>query len=1071
MFELKIYRKGHEMVFRTAAASVRRGRFALWFILPSLQLFFSPFGLSQTTLPVSNSGTQYAVEHLSSREGLPDNAVRSILQDRRGFIWLGTDAGLCRYDGRDFKIFRKDPIDPGGLRDNRIKCLYQDRAGRLWVGTVAGGLHRYNAGLENFEHWSHDDGDENSLSANGVSVLCEDHTGTLWIGTMGAGLNALDPESGTITRYQHHPDTPHSLGNDFVRAIYEDSQGRLWIGSDAGLDTFDRTQQLFRRQAFRQPPHNRSGTAVGVIHGDDDGMLWLGTPFGLVRFDPAGGDSRIWQPAAATESYEENRVTAIQADSGGTLWIGTLSHGLHLFDRENFRAERIAAGTSGSLPGTASVNAIFRDRSGMIWAGTFNGIYKISAYRIRFHDWNRETGHGKLTSNYIWPIYEDREGVIWIGTLAGLNAWHPTSGQITHYVHDPENPASLSDNAVIAVSEDSRGGLWAGTFTGGLNRLNRQTGAFQHWRHDPGDPQSLPHNLVGRIYEDRSGTLWIATAQGLATFSREQDRVIRYPGPGAKPVMQDQYISDMLEDREGHFWIATLQGGLHRLDRRQGSVRQWRTEPGNPHAISANAVTDIIELPDRAHPAKYYLWLGTEGGGLNRFDPQTGRFRAFTEADGLADNTLSSMVADEAGNIWCATPKGLTQFDPATGSCRTYDGRDGIPNVQFNPWAGLKTRAGRLFFGTPEGMIYFDPQQLAGKGSDLPPPLVFTSLEVFNRPVKIGKDSPLQVSVSEAQTVRLSHREDIFSLTFAALDYTRPEQNRYAYQMEGLHEEWIDLGTRNRIDFTGLSAGEYLLRVKAANSRGSWNEEGARLAIIIAPPFWQAWWFRLLLIAGMGGLLYSFYRMRLGHMLEVERTRTRIARDLHDEVSATLSGISWFAKAAQETQSAPPAEGEPDFHRLIIESAGEAQEKIRDIIWAIQPEHDDWGSLFAHCQRYAADLLESKGIHPHLEVIPPAPPKPLKMATRQHFWLLFKEILTNTVRHADCRTVQITLTAARGEVFLEVADDGKGFDPAQTTSGNGLKNIRARAKALGADCQLHSRTGEGTCWTVRFGMG
>lgn len=186
---------------------------------------------------------------------------------------------------------------------------------------------------------------------------------------------------------------------------------------------------------------------------------------------------------------------------------------------------------------------------------------------------------------------------------------------------------------------------------------------------------------------------------------------------------------------------------------------------------------------------------------------------------------------------------------------------------------------------------------------------MFTALEVFNRPVKIGKDSPLKLSVSEAQAVRLSHREDIFSLTFAALDYTRPEQNRYAYMMEGLHDEWIDLGTRNRIDFTGLSAGEYLLRVKGANSRGIWNEEGARLAIVIAPPFWHTGWFRLLLAAALGGLLYAFYRMRLGHMLEVERTRTRIARDLHDEVSATLSGISWFAKAAQETQRIPRRKG------------------------------------------------------------------------------------------------------------------------------------------------------------------
>jgi signal transduction histidine kinase len=552
----------------------------------------------------------------------------------------------------------------------------------------------------------------------------------------------------------------------------------------------------------------------------------------------------------------------------------------------------------------------------------------------------------------------------------------------------------------------------------------------------------------------------------LATFDPKRNHVIRYKNPSEEIRLLDLYVMDLHEDRNKNFWIGTSRAGLFKLNRKNGAVLQWLHQPEKPNSISSNAVTDILEISDPQNHSKYYLLLGTEGGGLNWFDPETGISRAFTVSDGLSDNTISSIVMDNIGFVWISTGKGLTRFDPKNKTFQNYDQRDGLPFSEFNPWAGMKSRTGKLYFGTPQGIIFFDPKELSADESDNPLPVVFTGLEVFNKLVTVGNNSPLSRSIVDAETISLSHRDFIFSLKFAMLDFKKPEQNLYAYKMEGLHGEWIDLGNRARVDFTGLAPGEYVLRVKAANSKGIWNHEGATLKVFITPPFWQTWWFRLLVLAALLGLLYTFYRMRLERLLEVERTRTGIARDLHDEVSATLSGISWFAKAARSEEEA--GKNRRNFMDNIIDSASDAQEKIKDIIWAIQPEHDKWEQLFAHCQRYAADLLESNGIKPEMEFQPPEGSKEVDMKTRQNFWLLFKEILVNAVKHSKCNIAKINMIAEGRAIHLEIIDDGIGFDTTQESKGNGLANIRSRAETLGAECRLFSEPGKGTSWKIRL---
>ncbi len=1036
---------------------------------------------------------QISKERLTTENGLANNNIRNILQDQRGFLWLGTEEGLQRYDGHSFKLFSKRP---NSLRDNRIKTLYQNNSGQIWVGTVSGGLHLYHPSLESFQSWTSDSLAESRLSSTGVSAITEDAEGTLWIATMGSGLYALQPEAGQLSHYRHSADNTNSLSNDYVRALYVDAENRLWIGSDAGLDRFLPEENAFRKQNFPEPAGNRSGRAVGVIAGNSSGNLFLGTPFGLVSYDPAGGSSHLWQPApAANDGYETNRVTAIADHTENLLWVGTLSQGLFLLEKNNLRPIKLQETAPANVQTSYATNAIIQDNGGITWVGTINGLEKILPETSRFRNWQQLT-NATLSSNYIWPIYQDRTGVIWIGTIGGLNAFDPATGEVTQYLHDPKNPKSLGDNSVIAIYEDSYHDLWIGTFTGGLNRLNRSNDTFDHWRHHPDHPSSLPHNLTSAIYEDRSGQLWIGTAKGLATFDRDAGQVIRARISDASAVMQDRYISDMYEDRQGNFWVTTLRSGLHLLDRGSGTSRQWMHDPNDPQSVSANALGDILALPHPADSNRTILWLGSEGGGLIRFDPGEESFRSFSSADGLSDNSITSMVADDENILWLATAKGLTRFDPKNESARIYDQRDGISNAEFNPWAGMKSQSGELWFGTPNGITLFDPRTFSSEESPKPPTVIFTELAIFNQTVAVGEKNILSSAISETETIRLSHQDHIFSISFAALDFTRPEQNRYAYILEGLHNEWIDLGNRHQISFTGLSPGSYRLRVKAANSAGVWNETGISLKLIITPPFWRSNWAYLLYVILLGAALLAYRQydrrkqeretaekirqareaadlreaqlraeaaesrtkaLQAAQETEKQQIRMRIASDLHDEIGSNLSSIALISNLLQKTPdlSADVQEAFQDVNR----AARDSTEAIRDIVWFINPKSDSIGDLITRMKETARTMLQqidydfNDAVGETAQKLPPE--------AKRNIYLIFKEILNNIIRHARAKQVNITVAAKGDLLTVSIQDDGIGFAPASDSSGNGLQNMRYRAEQIGGKIRIDSSPGKG----------
>ncbi len=811
-------------------------------------------------------------DRISIEEGLSQSGANCVLQGERGFMWFGTGYGLNKFDGINFTKYIHDPDLPNSLSSNDIRALYEDETGVLWIGT-RGGLNRFNRDAQTFTHWRNEPDDPQSLSNDWVVSIYEDASGVLWIGTRG-GLNQFDRTKGTFSRYLNDPGDAGSLSHDDVRAISEDEAGMLWIGTRGGLNKLDRELQTFTH--WRNEPGNPQSLShddVQTILFDRSGDLWIGTKRGLNRLDREAQSFTRWlNEPDDPHSLSNDDVRAIREDESGSLWIGTWGGGIHRLDRE--RNEFVHWVNDPSNPNSLSDNSVFsiyEDRTGIIWVGTVNGVNKFHQDQKDFVHWASDPGNpNSLSHNFVFSICEDRSGVLWIGTDGGgLNEYDRETETFKHWMNEPGNPHSLSHAGVFSIHEDRRGILWIGT-KGGLNRFDRQNESFAHWVNEPGNPQSLSNNEVLSVYEDRAGALWIGTRGGLNRFDREEEKFTRWVNePGNPESLSNDVVVSIFEDRSGSLWIGT-NGGLNRYEREADKFTRWLNEPGDPGSLGNNEVLSIYE--DRSGT----LWIGTTGGGLNRLDRDRGTFRRYKEKEGLPNDVIYGILEDEKGYLWLSTNKGVSRFDTRAETFRNFDAQDGLPFYEFNQGAHLESR-GKLYFGGIGGLIAFLPVEIRDNPNT--PPIVITAFKKHGEVARID--------LTDAEEIRLSYQEDYFSFEFAALDYRNPKKNRYAYRMEGLHEEWVDSGARNYATYTRLDPGGYIFRVKGSNNDGVWNEKGASVKISITPPFWRSWWFRLLTVVSIVGFFVLWHRIRVRnietHRKELEVQVAKRTREIADK--------------------------------------------------------------------------------------------------------------------------------------------------------------------------------------------
>lgn len=1010
------------------------------------------------------------------------HTTNCLLQDRLGFLWIGSYEGLMRYDGYRLRTFRNDPNNSNSLSDNVINALIEDRLEDvLWIGTEAG-LDRFDLRQETFTHFRHDPQNPHSLSSNYVLALYQEaDNNRLWIGTYSGGLTLMEPLTARMLRLSAEDIDISSIS---TRAFVQDGAGRLWAGTSKGLFYYDSLSAAMQKWPST-PEIIESAGGAGVIKGQiwsmlagSRGLLWIGTDHGVYALRHLADNRRqlqYWQlPSQNTASLRPRyRVQAITEDQDNRIWIGTFRQGLFLIDNaeidfnsKNPQLKNISG------PRSTSIRAILQDQSADLWVAGLSGVdnHRNLEGNFRLINNSREKPQ-QLANNFVWSVHQDQKGMLWIGSIDGLTRYNPMTGKSQHWHQQRSVNHGLSGKAILSIAEDpATGYLWLGTFAGGLNRFDPKNETFRHWRYRKNDPAGLINDRIYEVRFDRLGKLWIGTDKGLDRFDPSTEIFEHFVHDPKNPgSISAGNIRAIYHDPQGSTWIGLTGGGLNRFSPETQQFEHWSASRDAALHLSHGVVASITATVTQNGRA---LWLGT-GAGLNKleFDSLSGnesvvRIRHYTTGDGLPDNAVRGLLADAFGSLWLATDYGLSRFDPDSEEFSNHKAGYAMPPFTFNIGATASGIDGNLFFGGEQGLLSFFPSEVAvGSRS---PKLVFTELRIFNRPVQIGREKTarLTAAMPYIDEVQLSYRDFDFAIQFAALDYRDPLQNKYSYRLDGFHQDWIDLGSKREVSFTNLDPGEYRLRIRGASSDGQWSAGERSLTITISPPFWKTWWFRLLMLMVVVMFFYGIYRLRINRLLSVEKTRNRIARDLHDDLSASLGSISHFSEAVRRRSEDFSADS-AKYLDLISAVAGEAQDSIDDIIWAINSENDSWAKTAAKMKRFAGDLLESRNITYEIKIPPDLPIRKFDMEKRRHIWLIYKEILTNVTRHSKSKKVAVQVQLHNKQLKLSISDDGLGFDAAAERQRNGLKNIRGRTIEIGGSWALRTAPGEGTTWVIK----
>lgn len=817
-------------------------------------------------------------KHLSLHEGISQLTVNCIFQDKQGLMWFGTQDGLNYYDGYTFRSYRHDPQDSTSLSNNVVLSIHEDRKGRFWVGTRYGGLNLFDPKTETFKAYKHDEGNPQSLSNNMINALWEDGNGMLLVGADYGGLNVFNPETETFERHTFDPKNPNSISNERILSIYEDSKGRVWVGTYGGLNIFDPIEKTFKRFLHNSGnPTSLSNDWIYNVREDADNRIWVATYHGLNLFED---NTETFKRFVDGGLMGNNWINCIYENEDGNLWLGTNATGLIVFNTSTNKFDVLV--NDPNDPNTLSSNwiqAIYEDRSGRVWIATQNGIDIYDSQDRQFTIYRNDPSDvNSLSNNNVLSVYQDKLDRTWVGTWNGLNLFDKDNGKFKRYTINPNSALAAESNCIFAIYQDTKMQLWIGTNEGGLYHFNPAANTFKHYKHDPADASSLSIDLVSSFYEDPLNRLWVGTHSGGISILDQQTKKFQHykHDPGNDSSLSHNIVRVIYPDRSGHLWVGTQGGGLNLFIPETKSFKRFKHNPDNTTSLSSNTVRTIYE------DSKGRLWIGTSNG-LNLFDKKTQTFKVINEKHGLPNNAVVSIQEDEAGRLWLFTRRGLSRFTPASntqiqqghwGNFRNYDQTDGLPGTELD--VSFKGKEGTIYFGGVNGFAVFHPDAM--QDNEYVPPIILNGFEIFNKRVLPGKEVNgfiLPLSISQTEELTLSYNESVFTIEFAALSYFQAEKNQYAYKLEGFDKEWNYTDAKRRFaTYTNLDPGTYVFHVKASNNDGVWNNEGHTLTIVITPPWWETWWFKLFIVIGVFGIVALVYFMRTDN---IRRTNKALA--------------------------------------------------------------------------------------------------------------------------------------------------------------------------------------------------
>ena len=798
---------------------------------------------------------------LGIKNGLSQSSVNDIVEDKKGFLWFATQDGLNRYDGYKFVIFKHNPSDSNSISDNFINCLFLDKQGNLWAGTE-GGLNKYNSDMENFTFFPLNSSKSNSLSHHIIKDIAEDGNGNLWIATMENGLKVIEIKDKKVTVFKHNENI-NSLINDNVLSLITDRDGNIWIGTEGeGINKYDiRTKQLtayHNRETNKEIPYSISNLCLDV-----NGKIWIGAMNGVFMFNPNKYSFETPKIIVEKAKYNDKikKLNKIYQDKSGMIWLATAGNGLFKIDLKaneliwHQRNSEVSNGINSNI-----IISIFEDRTGNLWFGSNNGLNKFDRTKQNFsHIQHVPNDKNSLTNNIIWSVIEASDGVLWVGTDAGLNKIDRKKGIARHFNHGSNTKTSQKNEVVFSILEDHNKTLWIGS-DAGLFTFDTKTEKFSPLKNKNTAVEKLNRQRIYSFLEDRNHNLWIGTKNGLFVLDKSREKILECLSSDklSSEQITNNVVRSIKEDRDGNIWIATNSAGLNSTP----ELKVWKDSINFTHYSNQSKSTKGINNNCLYFDINGLLWIGSYGGGLYQFDTGTKQFKQFTEADGLANNVVYGIQGDNQGYLWLSTNKGLSKFNLKSGKFQNYYESDGLQSDEFNTGAHFKGKNGELFFGGINGLNTFNPSKI--QINSTPPKVIITELQIFNKKVRIlEKKSPLKKSIIETQEITLTHKQGVFTFEYAALHYSAPDKNSYAFIMEGFDEDWNYVAEKRQASYTNLDPGEYVFKVKAANSDGIWSSEIATLNVTVLPPYWKTWWFRSICVFAVLGLFFGISKARI----------------------------------------------------------------------------------------------------------------------------------------------------------------------------------------------------------------
>lgn len=1031
------------------------------------------------SVPLFPQTEEYKFTQLKIEDGLSQSTVYSIIQDKKGFMWFGTGNGLNRYDGYYFKQYFNSPSDSNSLSDDGIISMYEDKSGIIWIGTSAGNINRFDRTKEKFSHkniselikksdlpsdyyFDYPISFARNLSQT-ITAICEDKNHNLWIGTWGKGIIVID-KNFKIQNHFYYDSTDYksTLPTNRIMDILCDKDGNIWIATfgrgllktDFSKDSYSTN---FRKYLFEKKDFGGDNHIIKIFE-DSKNNLWIGTYHSGVYFlssdqkksNPEKVKFLQYKNSLAANSLSNNAIMYFAEDNDGNIWIGTLGGGLDKFNPRsksflNFKSD---PWNTNSLADN-DILSLCIDNSGIVWAGSHlgKGITKIQKNTTKFNLIGYQPNNqSSLNDGVVWAIYKDKDGLLWIGTYkGGLNCYDPLRKKLLFFKN--KSNSKLSSNHIRVIAEDNYNNLWIGTYDGGLNLYNKKTGEVKVYMYNPVDSNSLAGNQIQTILIDGNNYYIGTFGSGLHMVSIQGNpfnRVLKFEkffnNPNDNKTLSDNRIYKIYKDQKNLIWICTYGGSIELFNPETKTFRHYTNNAVDPENITArNSMTILRDSYNT-------MWVGTYGGGLYSFDSESGKFTRYSAREGMSSAVVYGILEDKLKNLWMSSDNGIFKYDLINKDFTRFDIKDGLQSLEFSGGAYLYSDDGIMYFGGINGVNYFRPENI--KINSFIPPVVITSVKVNDNIIK-----------GEAVNLNLKYYQNNVSLEFASLDFSDPRDNLYAYKLEGFDDDWQFANSSLRIAYyTNLPPGEYVFKVRGSNSDGIWNENYASVTILISPPFWKTYWFLGLVSLTTVFILYYIFTVRIKSQLEIEKLKSKIAADLHDNIGSGLTEISILSEVASRTTG----NNASATLQKISERSRQLVDSMSDIVWVINPEKDSLHDLMIRLKNSYSDILSSVNCDLKITNLQNLKRVKIPIDIKQNLYLILKEALNNAIKHSKATLIKIEFDSKDDYLNIKLEDNGIGMDFNKTTIGNGIQNMNKRAMAIGWKLEIESKENKGT---------